>query len=326
MPKKKKKASKTGGAYTPKPTPVRQSKARRFVEGKSVPELLKNGSAHLHQYTESNLQAIVTRLSSAANKRLKRFEASGMADSPAVMDVKASGGRFSGKGKDKEGLKAEFLRLKKFFEDPTSTQAGWEQTQARATREAQKRGVLSPPTPKGRKMPSPVEVEGFVEGGEYADPEVMSSWTYDSKSDTYKHPIYGEGWVYDSSIDGYVDPVTGEVVQNPSAPRMYHDYDATADWRRTESGTETGDLWRMVDSIAKLDPAFSRGVSGGDSGGVGKTLRNRLFDAIDEAYVNHPGWTLEEARDYVAGRLEEIKREQDEFLGDAASIGKSEFM
>ena len=327
MPKKK---SKTGGAYTPK----KRGSGRFTVEGKSVAELLKNGSAHLHQYTESNLRAIVTRLSSAGNKRLRRAEQSGGPVSPAIEDVKKSGGKFSGKGKDHEGLKAEFLRLKKFFEDPTSTQEGWQRVQRRATREAQKKGVIVPTGGsavggKGKKPTQPPvrtvdreALEDWVEGGEYADPEVTSSWVFHSDTNTFSHPIYGEGWTYDSSIDAYVDPVTGEVVSNPNAPRMYHDYDATSDWRKTEGGTETGDLWKMVDSIAKMDPSFARQVGGYK----GKDLRMRLFYALDEAYVNNPGWSMEDARNYVASRLEEIKAQNDEFLGEASKIGKSEFM
>lgn len=312
------------------------------VEGKSVEELLKNGKAHLHQYKEENLRAIVTRLSSAGNKRLRRFEQSGMSESPAIAEVRQSGGKFSGKGKDHEGLKAEFLRLKNFFEDPTSTQQGWARVQERALRQAKEQKVIgkrkNPPgfTPSTGGSPavgggtavggSPstggVSMGDWEEGSEYADPEVTSSWVYDMETDTYTHPIFGEGWTFDSESGSYVNPDTGEVVNTPGAPRMYHDYDAYEDWRQTEGGTETGDLWRMVDSIAKMDPSFARQVGGYS----GKDLRMRLFDAIDDAYVNNPSWTMEEARDYVMGRLEEIKAENDQFLGEASRIGKSEFM
>lgn len=311
MPKRK---GKTGGAYRPK----KRSSGAFSVEGKSIEELLRNGGSHLHQYTESNLRAIVTRLSSAANKRLRRFEQSGLADSPAITEVKKSGGRFSGKGKDHEGLKAEFIRLKNFFSDPTSTQAGWERVQKRATRQATVKGVVEPAPVKQTRA---IDTE-WVEGSEYADPEVISSWRYNPDTNTYSHPVYGEGWEYDSTTDSYIDPVTAEVIEAPNAPRMYHDYDAYSDWRKTPTGTETGDLWRMVDSLAKLDPAFAKQVGGYH----GKDLRMRLFDALDDAFVNNPGWTLEEARDYVATRLEEVKAENDRFLGEASKIGKSEFM
>lgn len=304
---------KTGGAYkgktkTPRTssTPSTRKSGGFTVEGKSVNELLRNGSMHLHQYKEENLRAIVTRLSSAANKRLRRAEQSGFTDSPAYQEVQRSGGKFSGKGKDLEGLKSEFIRLKQYFGDQTSTQAGWNRVKENATRRAQSAGVLpgsgtNPPTSNRENR-----------------------WHYDPESDSFWNPEYGKGWQYDSATDSYEDPATGEIVQSPSAPRQYHDYDATQDPRKTATGTETGDIWAMVDSLAKIDPDFTRQIGG--YGPDTQTLRMLLFDEIDNEYVRHPELTLEQVRDIVAGRLDDIKARNNEFYGEASKIGESEFM
>lgn len=303
----------TGGAYkgkTKTPSSSGTSSTRKrggfTVEGKSVEELLRNGSIHLHQYKEENLRAIVTRLSSAANKRLRRAEQSGLTDSPAYQEVQRSGGKFTGKGKDLEGLKAEFLRLKQYFGDHTSTQAGWNRVKENATRRAQQAGVLPGSGSKSTQTSS------------------ENRWHYDSETDSFWHPDFGKGWQYDSATDTYEDPVTGEIAQNPTAPRQYHDYDATQDPRRTATGTETGDIWAMVDSLSKLDPDFARQVSG--YGPDTQTLRMLLFDEIDNEYVNNPELSLEQVRDIVAGRLNDIKARNNEFFGEASKIGESEFM
>lgn len=294
MPTKKRQSVARGGKKVSKGTGF-------TVEGKSVEQLLKDGSAHLHQYREDNLRAIVNRLASAGNKRLRRAESSGLTDSPAYQAVQASGGKFSSKGKDLEGLKAEFLRLKSYFTDYTSTQQGWKNVKEESERKARQAGAL----PKRGTHPN-------------------AQWTYDEVFGTYSHPDFGVGWMYDASTDSYIDPATGEEVAGKGAPRRYHDFDATQDTRRTATGTETGDIWAMVDSLAKLDPAFSRQVNGYAADVL--SLREKLFEAIDIEYVAHPELTLEEVRDLVAQRLNQIKEEYQSFYGEASKIGESEFM
>lgn len=261
------------------------------VEGKSVEDLLKTGSAYLTRLTTPHLRQIVTRLSSAGNKRLRRAEKGGSADSPAIERVKQSGGKFTGKNKDRAGLEQEFLRLKQFFRDPTSTMEGWKRVQNEALRKAKRAGVIQ------------------------EEPKKPPAWNYDQDTGTYSHPDYGEGFTLDEVSGFYVNMDTGESVENP---RMYHDYDATADWRQTETGTETGDIWRAVDSLSKLDPRFGSYIGSYE-------LRKDLFDAIDNAFVEHPGWSLDQARDYVSTRLDEIFNSQADHLGRAMDLGASTF-
>lgn len=276
---------KRGGSTTPK-------KSSGFmVEGKSVEDLLKTGSTFLNRLTTQHLRQIVTRLSSAANKRLRRAEAAGAGNSPAILEVKASGGKFSGKDKDKEGLKQEFLRLRSFFKDPTSTMEGWKRAQYEAERKAQLANILA----ERNKPPA---------------------WQYDPSTGTYYHPDYGEGFTLDDVSGYYVNDETGEIAD--TGPRMYHDYDSTMDWRKTESGTETGDIWRAVDSLAKLDPRFASQMGSYEG-------RKMLFDAIDNAFVEHSSWSIEMARDYVASHMDDIYNAQADHLSEAMGLGASTF-
>lgn len=93
------------------------------VKGKSTSQLLKLNGAQLNKLSRKELAKIVSRLSSTANKRLRRFEKHDIT-SPATEYVKRTGGKFSVKGKNVDSLKKEYLRVKGFLESETSTITG----------------------------------------------------------------------------------------------------------------------------------------------------------------------------------------------------------
>lgn len=300
-----------------------------YGEGKSSKELISSVSHSIGRMKEATLRQAVTRLSSAMNKRLDRAAKAGET-SPAIEEVMRSGGRFSAKGKTHEELKAEFIRLKNFYQSPTSTRKGWQKVQREATKQARDEGLLPPP-------PTPVPVDGGVSGapdvvGDLRDilgsePEDVEGWTppddqweWDEEHRYWKHPIYGEGWLpYEVPGGGMIDPITGEIVGNQV--RSIHDYDATLDDRRWGEGTEAGELWRMVDSVAKMDPRFRQR----DDSDPDTDPRMRLFAAIDDAWASNDAWSFEEARDSVLSRLDEIYEEADRMLTGAESRGGSIF-
>lgn len=77
--------------------------------------------------TRSEMAKIVSKLASAANKRLKRIEQAGLKEySSAYRYIQSSGGKFSVKGKSKEELILEYKRVKGYLspERRTSTVAG----------------------------------------------------------------------------------------------------------------------------------------------------------------------------------------------------------
>ena len=98
-----------------------------WATGKSINFLLDLDPDVWTQLSDRELRDVVSRLASAANKRVKRAEASD-SQSWAVKSVQR-GGKFSVKGKDLSSLQREYQRVKSFLSDPTSTSKGWKEAQ-----------------------------------------------------------------------------------------------------------------------------------------------------------------------------------------------------
>lgn len=90
--------------------------------GRTSKELANISPTQLSKYSEREMHALVTKLSSAANKRIRNMEKNNL-QSPALYDARRSG-RFSGRGKSGSELKEEYYRLQRFFRDETSTVKG----------------------------------------------------------------------------------------------------------------------------------------------------------------------------------------------------------
>lgn len=99
-----------------------------WATGKSMDFLLDLDPETWTELDVKDLKSVVSRLASAANKRVKRQDASGSA-SWAVKAVQR-GGKFSVAGKDLASLRNEYQRVKNFLQDPTSTAAGWKEAQS----------------------------------------------------------------------------------------------------------------------------------------------------------------------------------------------------
>lgn len=311
------------------------------VEGKTVDDLIRSGR-NVGRMTEGTLRQIVTRLASAANKRLRRAEQASL-DSPAVKEALESGGKFTAKGKGLEGLKAEFVRLKTFLQDKTSTIKGWQAEQKQAMAESRRRGIFkdnnkantkppvikdtnSPPTLTSSDIytsegePTTQETEDVSSGWRYYG----EGWTYNEEKKYWEHPVYGTGWLpnEDGDIGGFIEPATGELAGfNASTDRKYHDYDAYADNRRFGTWSETAYIWRMVDDLVKMDPRFTRTFDSNTE----HNARNQLFNAIDNIWVENPGMSFEDARDIVAQQLDSIYQSHLEFLDEARKMSMSSY-
>lgn len=86
-------------------------------------DLLNISATNLNKMTRSELSKVVSQLGSAANKRLKRFEESGIKSGAYSQTIKA--GRFSARGKSLNQLRNEYIREKQFLESKTSTIRGY---------------------------------------------------------------------------------------------------------------------------------------------------------------------------------------------------------
>lgn len=78
----------------------------------------------LQGYSVREQREIVSRLASAANKRLRGLESKDI-ETPATIKLKMSGGKVSVKGKSEDELLNEFYRARQFLNAKTSTRTGW---------------------------------------------------------------------------------------------------------------------------------------------------------------------------------------------------------
>lgn len=101
-----------------------KAKRSTYLTGWTTKQLLSVEPEDFFDMDSTGQVEAVSRLSSAANKRLKRIEAAGLAEySPAYKDVMQQG-KFSVKGKNEKELYQEFKRLNRFFRRSTATAKG----------------------------------------------------------------------------------------------------------------------------------------------------------------------------------------------------------
>ena len=93
------------------------------LNGVSIDKLTNLSATQIKQYDRKNLAKIVTKLSSAANKRVKRLEKYGY-NTPALRQS-YRGGHFGSKGKNLKQLRSEYKRVSSFLKSETSTVKGY---------------------------------------------------------------------------------------------------------------------------------------------------------------------------------------------------------
>ena len=118
------------------------SKRKSFVAGKSTSELLNMSSEDVSSLTRSQLAQVVSRIASAANKRIRGLQEAGI-ESPAYERVVESGGKFSTKGKNLNQLRSEFLRAKQFMDAKTSSVKGYKKVINNTAKKLQEAGVIN---------------------------------------------------------------------------------------------------------------------------------------------------------------------------------------
>ena len=96
--------------------------SKRF-KGYSINDIIRMEYDEFSSLSKSELRQAVSRLASAANKRVVRLNEV-MAVSPAAMEAAESGGKFSTRGKSELELQIEFRRVSNFLTQNTSTVKG----------------------------------------------------------------------------------------------------------------------------------------------------------------------------------------------------------
>lgn len=99
---------------------------QRVTTGKSIKDILSMSEDVLSGYSPSHQREIVSRLASAANKRIRNLEKNS-ALTPSLLRIEESGGKISVKGKSSEQVLNEFNRAKRFLQSQSSTVRGWKQ-------------------------------------------------------------------------------------------------------------------------------------------------------------------------------------------------------
>lgn len=129
------------------------------VSGKSIKDLMNITPHDINSMDKTSLARVVTRLSSAANKRARRMKQAGVS-SPALRGMERSGGKFSSKGKDVRQLRSEYKRVKGFLNAETSSLAGYRKF---IKRFREKMREYTKETPEGREplpdIPQPEQGE-----------------------------------------------------------------------------------------------------------------------------------------------------------------------
>ena len=101
------------------------NKTKVNLTGKSVNQLVHLSATQIKGYDRQNLARIVTKLNSAANKRVTRLEKAGY-NTPAMRAAKVDKGqRFSVAGKNLKQLRTEYIRVSGFLKADTSTKKGY---------------------------------------------------------------------------------------------------------------------------------------------------------------------------------------------------------
>lgn len=119
-----------------------KTKTGYSVTGKSVNDLLNMESREFSIVSQDRqaLSRVVSRLASAANKRLKRMQVQNES-SPALIRAMESGGKFSVKGKSLSELKKEYMRVKGFLQDKTSDLKQWKKLKKKLKESLNKSGI-----------------------------------------------------------------------------------------------------------------------------------------------------------------------------------------
>lgn len=109
------------------------------LKGTSADKLTNLSATQIKQYDRNNLAKIVTKLASAANKRVKRLEGSGY-NTPALRQA-SKGGHFGTKGKNLKQLRSEYKRVSGFLKSETSTVKGYKSFLNRLSKKFEEKGV-----------------------------------------------------------------------------------------------------------------------------------------------------------------------------------------
>jgi len=123
---------------------ARNYKQLSIVSGLSVKDILSMSQSEFSKYSISDQRKILGRLVSAGNKRIRAFEKNNDT-SPAYENLIKSGGKFSTRGKDSEGLKLELERARTFLKQETSSLKNWNKVKKKILKDLESKAGIKIP-------------------------------------------------------------------------------------------------------------------------------------------------------------------------------------
>lgn len=142
---------------------MKKSKVKQKIDAlqakKSIGQLTRLHANTVNKMNTITLRAVVQKMASAANKRVKRIKSKGIS-TPATREAERVG-KFSTKGKNINELRAEYKRIKAFLKSPSSTIKGYkkqskrfaeklnkiqDQNRKRREKKLAREGILLPPS------------------------------------------------------------------------------------------------------------------------------------------------------------------------------------
>ena len=197
-------------------------KARsRIATGLSVSDIMNMPISKLSTYTPTQQREIVSRVASAANKRLRNLEKQNISN-PATRKLNASGGKISVRGKTGDDLIKEFNRARDFMKNRFSSAKEWKKTVKKLSQSEQLQGI--PEHEIG-------EVFDYYDIARETDPNVVNELS------KYELMDYIDGLI---QIEGLTDPyeINRRVLQYAQAEHDRRERESKELNRRFSSGLE----------------------------------------------------------------------------------------
>lgn len=237
-----------------------KSKKGYKVEGKSIQQLMRLRPTTIEKMSQKDLARVVTRLSSAANKRVRRIEAKGIS-TPATRQAERSGGKFSAKGKNLNELRSEYKRVKTFLKSETSTLTGYkkfskrfeqklQKTRTKKQKQAKKNREKLPEAPT---MPPDASTPPPDESEQSASEQQNEAYSYYDKYDKVFRIVDRlrelNPWINESLASYLVVVVTEYVSQNPDidideAVKAWNK--TLGDWYEKQQERDSNIKWKKV--------------------------------------------------------------------------------
>ena len=116
---------------------------QRVATGLKISDIMDMPISKLSQYTPKQQREIISRLGSAANKRLKTLQKQDIYNS-AVSKLEKSGGKISVRGKTGDDLLKEYVRAREFLSNKFSSATYWKKTIKKLEKSPQLQGMKKP--------------------------------------------------------------------------------------------------------------------------------------------------------------------------------------